>query len=246
VLNAVALLRWAAWAPGIASEIDWRAWARDPRPPVGDDAPPVGFLPAMQRRRCDTLSRMMLEVAHRCCEEQPSAEVACVFASRHGSFATTISLLQDLARDAPLSPARFSHSVHNTQAGLFSIWARNSLPSVSLAAGAETFAHGFLEAVGLLHREPGRPVLFVSGDETAPGPVAELADPALAPHALGLLLAGEGGGAPLRLGLEACQTEAKPERWPDALEFVRWWLSEETSLRIARPPRAWTWTRGRV
>ena len=53
-----------------------------------------------------------------------------------------------------LSPARFSHSVHNTQVGLFSIWARNPLPSVSVAAGAETFAHGFLEAVGRLQREP--------------------------------------------------------------------------------------------
>ena len=244
MLNSVGLMRWAAWAPGIASESDWRAWARDPRPPAGDDAPAVGFLPAMQRRRCDTLSRMMFEVAHRCCEEQPPADVACVFASRHGSFATTISLLEDLARDAPLSPARFSHSVHNTQAGLFSIWARNPLPSVSVAAGAETFAHGFLEAVGRLHREPERPVLLVTGDESVPDPVAELADPALAPHALGLLLAGDGAGAPLRLGLEACRTEAKPERWPDALEFVRWWLSEEPTLRIARPPRAWTWTRG--
>jgi hypothetical protein len=244
VLNTVGLLRWAAWAPGIASESDWRAWARDPRAPAGDDAPAVDFLPAMQRRRCDRLSRMMFEVAHRCCEEQPPADVACVFASRHGSFATTISLLEDLARDAPLSPARFSHSVHNTQVGLFSIWANNTLPSVSVAAGAETFAHGFLEAVGRLRREPERPVLFVTGDESVPGPVAELADVALAPHALGLLLAADGAGAPLALGLEACQTEAKPERWPDALEFVRWWLSAESTLRIARPPRAWTWTRG--
>jgi hypothetical protein len=167
-----------------------------------------------------------------------------VFASRHGSFATTISLLEHLARDAPLSPARFSHSVHNTQAGLFSIWARNPLPSVSVAAGAETFAHGFLEAVGRLSREPGRPVLFVTGDESVPRPVAELADPALVPHALGLLLAADARGAPVRLGLETCRTEAAPARWPDALEFVRWWLSQEPTLRIAHPPRAWTWTRG--
>ena len=52
-------------------------------------------------------------------------------------------------------------------------------------------------------------MLFVSGDETVPGPVAELADPALAPHALGLLLAADAAGAPLRLGLEACRTEAE-------------------------------------
>lgn len=36
-------------------------------------------------------------------------------------------------RRLPVSPAGFSHSVHNTQAGLFSIWANNPLPSTGSA-----------------------------------------------------------------------------------------------------------------
>jgi hypothetical protein len=236
-------MRWAAWAPGIESEADWRAWAREPRPPEGSDAPEVRFLPAMQRRRCDRLSRMMLEVAYRCGEEPLLAEAACVFASRHGSFSTTVSLLKDLAVDAPLSPARFSHSVHNTQAGLFAIWARNRRPSVSLAAGLETFAHGFLEALGMLRREPGRPVLLVTGDESTPDTFAELVERSQAPYAVGLVLEAHGPGPSLRLGLEACRPDEKPGGRPDALEFIRWWLSEEKTLRIAHAPRAWVWTR---
>jgi len=243
VLSAIRLLRWAAWAPGIESEADWRAWAREPWPPQGGDAPPVRFLPAIQRRRFDQLSRMMLEVAHRCGDASLLAEISCVFASRHGAFSTTVSLLENLAVDAPLSPALFSHSVHNTQAGLFSIWAQNRRPSVSLAAGAETFAHGFLEALGTLHREPGRPALFVTGDEPTPDALTDLAERVQAPYALALLLASEGPGAPLRLGLEASRPDEGRGDRPDALEFIRWWLSEEKVLRLVHAPRAWVWTR---
>ena len=34
---------------------------------------------------------------------------------------------------------------------LFSIWAKNALANTALAAGQQTFAHGFLEAISLLH-----------------------------------------------------------------------------------------------
>ena len=48
-----------------------------------------------------------------------------VFASRHGSINESIELIECVARGQPLSPAKFSHTVHNAQAGLFSIAARN-------------------------------------------------------------------------------------------------------------------------
>ena len=31
--------------------------------------------------------------------------------------------------------------------------------------------------------------------------------------------------------------------WPDTLEFLRWWIAGEKSLRLGRPPGAWVWTR---
>jgi hypothetical protein len=240
----VALARWSAWAPGIESERDWRRWSREPEAVDGPGAPAVRFLPAMTRRRCDALSRAMLEVAHACCDEELRGEVACVFASRHGAFATTVALLEDLAADAPLSPTRFSHSVHNTQAGLFSIWAGNVRPSSALSARAETFPHGLLEAICLLHREGGRPVLLVMGDEPVPEPLESLADEAYGAYALALLLGPAGSGAPLGLRLEANTGPPRTDPWPPALEFLRWWLSDEASLRLPSPLRTWVFDRG--
>jgi hypothetical protein len=243
-LKGFVLRRWAAWAPGIESEADWLGWARAPGILSEEGAPDVSFLPALQRRRCDQLSRMMLYVAHACCADDELADVACVFASRHGSFGTTVSLLEDMAVDSPVSPAGFSHSVHNTQAGLFSIWANNPLPSMSVAAGTETFAHGFLEAIGMLHRERGRSVLFVTGDQGVPEPLLPLSNQPRGAHAVGLLLAASGPGSRLTLEIEATREHQPPGSWPDPIEFVRWWLSEEPTLRFARKPRAWAWTRG--
>jgi hypothetical protein len=243
----VAPARWAAWAPGIETPEEWRAWARDPEVLTARGAPAARFLPAMTRRRCDGHSRAMLQVAYACCEAELRGEVACVFASRHGSFATLVSLLQDLAANAPLSPTRFSHSVHNTPAGLFSIWARNRRPSTALAARGETFAHGFLEAACMLHREPERPVLLVIGDEPVPEPLESLADAAHGSYALALRL-GAGGSASVGLRLERAE-ESEPARpgvagWPPALEFLRWWLSDASILRIPSRLHTWVFERG--
>ena len=190
----------------------------------------------------------MLAAANACCDESLRGEVASVFASRHGSFTTTVAMLEKLARDEPLSPTQFSHSVHNTQAGLFSIWAGNQGIAQSLASRSETFEHGFLESVCLLARSRGRPVLFVTGDEALPEPVAGLSDDPGPPYAMALLLAqagqDDGTGGVLDFDLEYPEHDHAPRpAWPKALEFLRWWLSEEDELRLGAPPRSFLWRR---
>jgi hypothetical protein len=235
------LARWEAWAPGLADPAAWRAWALQPRPLEGEGQPEAAFLPALQRRRCDALSRMMLEVAQRCSVDAGADALACVFASRHGSVGTLVSLLEDLARSEPPSPAKFSHSVHNTQAGLFSIFAGNRQPAMSVAAGADSFAHGFLEAAGALHCAGGCLVLLVVGDELLPAALAGLSDEQHPGYALALRLE---PGEELELALAAGAERAAPAPpWPDALEFLRWWLSGEPELALAHPPREWRWRR---
>lgn len=251
-MTAVRVAGWAGVAPGldVLSE-SWRDWARDPRPFTGlpETRPELGFLPALQRRRCDTLSRMMLAVANACCDEADRREALSVFASRHGSFGATVTMLETLARDESLSPTRFSHSVHNTQAGLFSIWTGNQQLAQSLASRNETFEHGFLEAVCLLGRARGRPVLLVAGDEALPEPVAHLsADPHPA-HAVGLLLRAPDAAATdgcLDFELEAgagAGGPAEPLPWPPAIEFLRWWIGDEESLSLGRAPRRFVFRR---
>ena len=235
--------QWSAWAPGVESEDQWREWACNTRSMAAQGEPEVPFLPPMQRRRCDQLSRMVLHVVHACCEESLLAEVASVFASRHGPINTTAILLSDLARQASISPARFSHSVHNAPAGLFSIWAANSRPSISLAAGSETFAHGFLEALCMLHRRLGEPVLYVMGEESIPDPLVASSDHREQPHAIALLFSTDASGGGLEFKLEEGGTRQASQGLGDSLEFMRWWLSDEPTLCIAHEDRTWTWTR---
>jgi hypothetical protein len=171
------------------------------------------------------------------------ASAATVFATRHGPFATTVALLEELAAERPLSPTRFSHSVHNTHAGLFSIWAGNQQPSPSLAARGETFAHGFLEAACRLAREPGRPVLLVAGDEPTPEPLRALDPDACGLHAVALLLRADGDGERVALRLENGAGGPPQSGLPDALCFLRWWRSGERELVLARAERTWIWSR---
>jgi len=244
-MSEVELLNWAAWSPGLASREDWQRWAQEPRSLGYEGAPEIRFLPALQRRRCDALSRMCLQVVHDVCPEGLRGEVRSVFASRLGSFQNTAALLRDLADGSPLSPNRFSHSVHNTQSGIFSIWAKNREAATCVAAGAETFGAGLLEAMGLLHRHPGAPLLLVVGDEGIPEPFDTLGRDNGA-YAMALLLcAGEAASQGRRVGLRFGPGEPEREaaRFPDALVFLRWWLSGRESLRLFHPRRSWIFAR---
>ena len=99
----------------------------------------------------------------------------------------------------PLSPTRFSHSVHNAQAGLFSIAAGNRQASSSIAAEAETFGCAYLEALTFLERFPEAPVLLVMADVPLAPVFAALVDEPAASYGLALLLASDGPGTPARL-----------------------------------------------
>ena len=146
------------------------AWAQQPQAPGrGRSAPAIEFVPPLQRRRADALARMLLHVARGCCADATElGAIPVVLASRRGPLGITVTLLEDIAATKPLSPTGFSHSVHNTALGLFSIWTGNRSPSVALAARRDTFAHGYIEALALLHRSRSERVLFVTADERNP------------------------------------------------------------------------------
>jgi len=198
----------------------------------------------MLRRRCTPLSKILLKVAFTCCEEaEERARVRTVFASRHGSINESIALLECVSRGERISPAIFSHTVHNAQAGLFSIAAGNREASSSLAAGPESFACGLIEALGHLEREPGRPVLLVTGDVPLAPTFAALIDEPACSYGVGLLLRAE-GGAPCRVEIVPGDALPTAPPWPAAAEFLRFWLSGEPSLLLPGLRHAWRFTRG--
>jgi hypothetical protein len=184
---------------------------------------------------------MMLRVAFDCGADA-AGSLATVFASRSGEIWETVSLLECLAGQRPLTATRFSHSVHNTPAGLFAIRAGNRQSSSSVAAGRETFACAFLEAVGLLARNPGSEVLLVAADEPLPPILRRFADEPQGLHAVALHLVRDPEIPAIQLDID---TGGDQSRYglPPAMEFLRWMLSGEPSLTLPGERRRWTWRR---
>jgi hypothetical protein len=228
--------RWSAWAPGLEDAPAWQGWAAAPAPLGTEGHPDAAFLPPMLRRRCTPLTRLVLTAAFGALAEEERAEVRTVFASRHGSINDSIELLHTVVAGEKLSPTKFSHTVHNAQAGLFCIAAGNRRASSSLGARADTFACGWLEALTHLEREPGRPVLLVTSDVPLGPTFAALVEEPRAAYALGLVLEREGAGPGFELDLEGA---GAPQPWPDAAEFLRFLLAGEERLELGR----FGWTR---
>jgi len=235
--------RWCAWAPGIEGDEAWRAWAMQPHPLEALGHPEARFLPAMLRRRCTPLTKIMLSVAFGCCAEAELATVRTVFASRHGSINESIGLLESIAAEARVSAATFSHTVHNAQAGLFSIAAQNRMASSSIAGMEDTFPSGFLEALTHLERDPTAAVLLVMGDVPLAATFAPLIDEPPVSYGLALLLAAGGDGVPVSLHLAPLAEPRLRRPWPPAIEFLRWLLSDEGELALDTPMRCWTFAR---
>jgi len=228
------LLRWSAWAPGLESREQWEAWARVPEPLPPSGVPDAKFLPAMLRRRCTPLTRTMLTAAFGAAEPDELARLRTVFSSRHGSINESIGLLENVVRREKLSPATFSHTVHNAQAGLFSIASGNRRASASLAAQDDTHAHGWLEALAQLEREPARPLLLVTGDVPLAPTFAPLVQEPVCSYAVAWLLARDGEGEPLEVafGGSAQPGAAEQRKWPEAAELLRWWLAGEPRVAL--------------
>jgi len=239
----VVVSRWAAWAPALEKRDDWERWRREPAPLGFLGTPDVGFLPPLLRRRCSRLSRLMLHVAYAACEPAELSALPTVFASRYGEMPLTVSLLEALARREPVTASAFTHSVHNTQVGLFSIAAKNRQMTSALAAGSNTFASAFIEALALMQRAGGGGVLLVVGGEPLPPVFEKFQDEPAAAYALALVLAPSGDGPGLRLAPGRAEAARAAPAWPQAIEFLRWLLSEEPSLTLGAGRHAWTWTR---
>ena len=242
-MTAAVVEGWAAWSPGREDAEAWRRWAQAPEPLGREGHPDARFLPAMLRRRCSPLARIMLTTAFECCSAEVRPQARTVFSSRHGNINESIPMLDRLAEEEPISPTKFSHTVHNAQAGLFSIAAENRQASSSVAAQEDTFACGYLEALTHLAREPEQPVLLVVADVPLAETFAAMVEEPTASYGVALMLASRGPGPELDFACGSDDGDARPLAWPDAAEFVRWLLGDEPRLELGAGRRRWSWTR---
>lgn len=229
---------WKAWAPGLDSAEDWRAWCAAPRV-VADDArqqPSADFLPAMQRRRLSRLARMLFHVAWPLVEGLPALPL--VFASRHGETPRTLAILSDLARGEPLSPTQFSLSVHNAIIGQWSILRGDGSEMTALAAAGDGLEQAMLEASVLLG-EGAPAVLLVVAEELPPPLYTPYIDDVPFSYALALLLK-PGDAWSLRL---AAGEAGPPADWPHPLNLLRALHGGQHTLVHNWKDRRWTWSR---
>lgn len=194
----------SAWQLPVAA---WAAWGFA----AGGGDPDIGFIPPLLRRRLSPLARAALAVAHACCGDVQGLPM--VYASRHGELARTVEMLDGMAGGEAPSPTTFSLSVLNAAAGVFSIARGDMAPATALAAGAETFGFGLLEAWLRFSADPARPLLYVYADAPAPPPLPACAGDPSGVVALALRLQ---AGAPQTLYTEFRATASNAAQSPQA------------------------------
>jgi hypothetical protein len=183
------------------------------------------------------LSKMAVQVALVATgDERPDFLVFC---SQHGELSRTQELLGSIVGGSELSPAGFSQSVHNASAGLYTIIARSDVPATSVAAGAGTFAYGWLEAESFLALNPGKTVLLVSYDEVLPVEYRPYSQQEQRSFALALLLRVAAAG-----GITLLESRAgTDDLLPITPLFMAWALSADLALRLTAGGQGWEWQR---
>jgi hypothetical protein len=235
--------KWKAWAPGLASEADWRAWAEGAQVPPGNAVPDVSSIAPMLRRRLGVLGKMVFSVAMPLLEEP--ATTPLLFCSRHGEQDITIGLLQSLADAQPLSPAAFSLSVHNAIGGLFSIAGHCTAPISALAADEHLISCALTEAAAQLADSEAEQLLVVIYDLPLPNIYFSSAEretnsrAKAPPVALALRLSKQG-----KTTLSAClSAKSGPLSAHDTLDWLRWYVSGAHSLTLHGRRNSWVWSR---
>jgi hypothetical protein len=116
----------------------------------GDEAPDVGFIPPMQRRKMSRLARLAVGIAE---------EVACggmppvVFASRFGEWRQSAEQMFRYCSEKDMSPAGFGLSVHNAAPSLLSILKGNRTAYIAISGAELTFDAWMLESAATLCHE---------------------------------------------------------------------------------------------
>jgi len=137
------------------------------------------IIPSGQRRRLPQFTRDVLRTALPLLRDKPRCPV--ILTSPHGDLLSTVTLLSDVARREPLSPALFALSVHNAPTGALSLCLEAPGDQTALAGDAGTLSVGLTEAyarlatgevasIVLIHAEGRLPEVYSAFDDpAAPG-----------------------------------------------------------------------------
>lgn len=163
-------------APGLPGWEAAQEVLRSERALEGESAPVFRptLLPPNERRRTTALIKLALQTAEDALARSryPMAELASVFVSAEGDGEIVDRICTALTLpERPVSPTHFHNSVHNAPAGYWAIASGSQHFSTSLAAGADSFAAGLLEAAAVAALEQV-PVMLLAYDYALPPALA--------------------------------------------------------------------------
>ena len=233
--EAIQIERWFFWSPESGDPADWRQqYCRRVDDEPGAVAP-SDLVPATARRRMSSLSRMSVHAALAVTRD---LEVDySVFCSRHGELRRSHRLLIAIAAGEELSPAEFSQAVHNTSSGLYSIIRKTHSPTCSIASGAASFGHGWMEAEGFLAENPNGRVLLVDYDERPPVEYSAYLPSGSSSHVVALLLrVGRDAGLSLRV-----QSSSSESDLPMGPLFLSAWLTNRPAIEVDAERQRFIW-----
>ncbi|MCM2131740.1 beta-ketoacyl synthase chain length factor [Larsenimonas rhizosphaerae] len=175
-LAEVYILDWRGWLPGSSAQA----------PGLSTEANPTAAdIPAMLRRRLTPVGRALCSML---CElDVARHNIPIIHASQHGDGQRPLDMLDAIAAGDPVSPARFSLSVHNALVGVYSIASNHQGSIAAIAAGGDEWAALLSEARGYL-AEGWHQVALVWSDSTVPARYRAAERSAEAPSALALTL----------------------------------------------------------
>lgn len=230
---------WSAWTPSCQSQQDWQTWADHPKTEHGGKQvePDVSDIPMMLRRRLPPLARMAFRAALDVDDKRENMHL--VFASRHGDASITPVILGDIAKDQPVSPSKFSTSVHNALAGMYSIHTNNTAPHTLISAGDASFIHGLLEAQAILHEDRNRSVLFVYYDVPLPKFFGNFCDNGAPSIAIAVLMSTADDAPHQKMTLASDDHANQPPPVDPVLDFIRFILGRNPEWRSPAGQRNW-------
>ena len=226
---------WSFWSPEADDPGAWlKHWQQPDAEPVDRD-PPTELIPPLHRRRSSRLTKMALATALQVANEEPFDY--SIFCSQHGEIVRTWDILSTISSDTEISPTAFSQSVHNTSSGLFTILRSSNAPSMSMGSGANSFAHGWLEAQAYLAGNPTHRVLLVDFDEVLPTEYQPYNVITNCEHslAMSLRLADQGGIS--LISTTACDANTLPQ----GPQFLGWLQGSNASLLVTSDGQGWRW-----
>ncbi len=167
----IALAGIGVCASGMADWQEARTILRSAGAQPSDRLPKVApsWLPAIERRRANTTSRLAVAAAMQAVRDVPLAEVArtpTVFSSADGDGEVLTTMLAALAQPkVALSPTLFHNSVFNAPPGYWGLAAQSNAASTAVSAGNASFAAGLREAHAQIIATQA-PVLYIACDVT--------------------------------------------------------------------------------